>query len=74
LGVVSGTSKGLVYPIDGLTLSPVTRVGTSNEVNGSVHLHIDKREMLLILPAEHLQIALDAYAPDLPKSPLAPPE
>ena len=69
---VTGTSEGLKYAIDGLTLSPVTRVGTSNEVIGPVRLAFSSREMLIILPVAYLDVALEALAPGL-KSPLAQP-
>lgn len=75
LAPVKGTSQGLLYPIDGLSLSPVTQVGTSNEVTGPVRLSFESREMLIILPAEHLDAALTAIAPNVEmpaKSPLAP--
>lgn len=60
MGVVTGQSAGLKYPLDGLTLSPATRVGTSNEVTGPVRVSFDRREMLVIVPRAHVQEALDA--------------
>lgn len=54
LGPVRGSSKGLKWPIDGLEFGPNTRVGTSNEVTGPVHLKFDSPNMLVILPLEHL--------------------
>ena len=50
MGPVKGQSRGLKYPIDGLTLSPATRVGTSNEVTGPVQLRFERREMLVLVP------------------------
>ena len=47
---VSGTSVGLHWPIDGLDLSPVERVGTSNRADGSVSLTAQEPGLLLILP------------------------
>ena len=55
---VQGRSTGLVYPIDGLTLSPATRVGTSNEAEGPVTLEFDDRSMLVILPLSELPVVL----------------
>ena len=64
MGAVSGTSRGLVYPIDGIDMSPATRVGTSNEVDSPVSLRLDRREMLIILPRECLAAVLDVLAPE----------
>lgn len=50
LGPVQGKSSGLVWPIDGLTLEPGMRVGTSNRAQGPVTLEIDRPNLLLILP------------------------
>ncbi|MCR9157393.1 MAG: thiamine diphosphokinase [Rhodobacteraceae bacterium] len=47
---VCGTSKGLHWPIDGLTLSPDKRVGTSNKADGPVSLKIEGPGLLIILP------------------------
>lgn len=47
---VSGTSRGLQWPIDGLTLSPDLRVSTSNRATGPVELVMEGAGMLLILP------------------------
>lgn len=60
LGPVTGTSEGLAYPIDGLTLSPATRVGTSNHVTGPVRVSFDAHTMLMILPLDCLETALAA--------------
>lgn len=65
LGPVRGTSRGLLYPIEGLTLAPNGRVGTSNAVSGPVQLTFDSREMLIILPRAALGAAARALAPDL---------
>ncbi len=52
LGVVNGTSTGLVWPIDGIEMQPDKRVGTSNRVDasGRVTLTVDGARMLVILP------------------------
>ena len=57
---VTGASEGLLYPIDGITFSPATRVGTSNEVTGFVKLTFNARVMLVILPRDALPILLKA--------------
>jgi thiamine pyrophosphokinase len=47
---VTGRSKGLQWPIDGLNFAPDARVGTSNRVSdGQVELTMDAPGMLLIL-------------------------
>ncbi|MEP5758316.1 MAG: thiamine diphosphokinase [Litoreibacter sp.] len=72
MGPVRGTSQGLKYSIDGLTLAPNGRVGTSNEVDGPVSLTFETREMLIILPRELLRNVACRLAPDLggPEIPL----
>ncbi len=60
MGPVTGKSRGLKYAVEGLTLSPDTRVGTSNEVTGPVRLSFDTRKMLVIVPRNHVQEVLDA--------------
>lgn len=58
---VSGTSEGLVWPINGLTLTPGGRLGTSNEVNAQqVKLYTDGPGMLAILPRRALMPAVQA--------------
>jgi thiamine pyrophosphokinase len=47
---VRGRSTGLRWPIDGLTLSPDARVGTSNRAEGPVTLRPEGRGLLIILP------------------------
>jgi len=64
MGEVSGTSEGLKYPIDGLTMSPATRGGTSNEVTGRVKVQVNARLMLVLLPVEHVGEVLRALVPD----------
>jgi len=60
MGAVSGKSTGLKYPIEGLTLSPATRVGTSNEVTGPVRLQFERREMLVLVPRDCLDAVIAA--------------
>nr|WP_121022239.1 thiamine diphosphokinase [Litoreibacter meonggei] len=59
MGEVSGRSAGLKYPIDGISMSPATRGGTSNEVSGPVSLSFSARLMLVLLPLEHVDAVLD---------------
>jgi len=57
-----GTSRGLVWPIDGLTLAPGGRVGTSNAaVGGRIDLEFERSGMLIILPQAHLPAVLRAF-------------
>lgn len=61
---VTGTSRGLDWPIDGLVFAPDGRIGTSNRVgDGRVDLAFDGPGMLVILPRTRLDAALDAIAP-----------
>ncbi len=58
---VTGRSRGLEWPIDGLDFSPVGRLGTSNRVSGGrVDLAFDGPGMLVILPRGRLIAALAA--------------
>lgn len=58
---VSGRSEGLVWPINGLTLTPGGRLGTSNEVKEErVTLNTDGPGMLAILPRLALRSAVRA--------------
>ncbi len=56
---VKGTSVGLEWPIDGLTLSPEGKGGTSNRATGRVELAFDEPGVLVILPREALRAALE---------------
>lgn len=59
LGQVSGRSGGLRWPLDGVTLAPAQRVGTSNEATGAVELALDG-PCIVILPREHAAAAVQA--------------
>lgn len=60
LGPVTGTSRGLRWPIDGLSLDPARRAGTSNVTTGQpVELGLDG-PCLVILPREHTAEAVRA--------------
>jgi thiamine pyrophosphokinase len=53
-----GRSDGLRWPIDGLALDPVGRVGTSNEATDRVDLTVEAGVMALILPAAEIEAML----------------
>lgn len=55
---VTGRSTGLEWPIDGLTLSPMGRLGTSNRATGPVRVSFDTPGCLVITPREALAAAL----------------
>jgi thiamine pyrophosphokinase len=59
---VEGTSKGLEWPIDGLTLSPGRRVGTSNRALGPIELTMKDRGMLCFVPRDLLGDVMQALA------------
>ncbi len=57
---VTGTSSGLVWPIDGLVFEPAGQIGTSNRADGRVSLRFDTDGMLLSLPPSQLPQLLRA--------------
>ncbi|WP_112874048.1 thiamine diphosphokinase [Paracoccus endophyticus] len=57
LGRVTGTSRGLRWPLDGLVLDPAGQVGTSNQATGPVALALDG-PCLVILPRAGLDAAM----------------
>lgn len=57
---VTGTSQGLVWPIDGLRLQPFGRIGTSNRALGRIELKFDTPHMLLMLPRARLGRLVEA--------------
>ncbi|MCX8508070.1 MAG: thiamine diphosphokinase [Rhodobacteraceae bacterium] len=57
---VTGQSRGLRWPIDGLVLAPDGRIGTSNAAEGRVELAFDQPGMLVILPLDCLEEAIRA--------------
>lgn len=70
-GAVTGRSKGLEWPIEGLDFAPDRMIGTSNRaMGGAVHLEFDAAKMLVILPRLHLPAALAGFGL-LPRSALA---
>jgi thiamine pyrophosphokinase len=60
---VTGRSKGLEWPIDGLQLSPMGRVGTSNRAIGRLELQMDGPGLLVILPRSALPGVMQAIVP-----------
>jgi thiamine pyrophosphokinase len=59
---VTGRSRGLRWPIDGIVLSPSGRIGTSNIVTGPVRLEFDNPGMIVITPREVLEQVSAALA------------
>ncbi len=51
---LEGRSTGLHWPIDGLRLNPVGRIGTSNVTTGAVTLEFDQSGCLALMPPEAL--------------------
>lgn len=61
MGPVRCTSQGLEWPVAGLALTPLGRIGTSNRATGeTLHLTCDAPAMLLMLPVSELDALLDA--------------
>ena len=56
---VTGRSKGLHWPIEGLEFAPSGRIGTSNIATGTVHLSFDAPGMLVLLPVDSLKAVID---------------
>ena len=64
MGPVSGTSRGLHWPIEGLQFAPGGRIGTSNEVSESkVALQFDQPGMLVMVPRARLDRVISALVP-----------
>lgn len=61
---VTGTSRGLNWPIDGLMLAPDGKISTSNRVSEPVvKLQFDQPGMLVIVPRARLDAAISALVP-----------
>jgi len=60
MGAVEGVSDGLRWPISGLNFAPDGQIGTSNEATGPVDLVMTSPKMLMILPADCLELAVTA--------------
>ena len=64
MGPVTGSSRGLQWPIDGLEFAPGGRVGTSNRVSEeTVALRFDQPGMLVIVPRARLDGVINALVP-----------
>lgn len=60
-GPVTGRSVGLVWPLDGIALTPAGRVGTSNAVDATGQVRIAVTgDALILLPKRHLAAVLAA--------------
>lgn len=57
---MGGRSEGLLYPINGLVLDPLGRLGTSNAVTGPVTLAFDAPGTIILLPRAHLAPVMTA--------------
>ena len=60
MGAVAGVSDGLQFPIEGLNFAPDGRVGTSNKALGPVDISVTSPKMLVILPQESFEQAVQA--------------
>lgn len=69
MAAVRGRSRGLEWPIDGLSLAPDGRIGTSNCAMGRIQLEMDGPGMLTIVPRTALPAAITALAATLPVAP-----
>lgn len=72
-GAVTGRSRGLDWPIDGINFAPDAAIGTSNSASGGqVSLEFSARKMLVILPRAHLIAALTGFGIAPAGAPQAP--
>ncbi len=62
LAPTSGRSEGLEWPIEGLALDPMGRIGTSNRVAGPVRIVLDRPGTLVIVARRALAAVLDRQA------------
>ncbi len=63
---VTGESAGLRWPIDGLTLDPLGRLGTSNQASGRVRIDFDSPGCITLIPRVHLSLAVAALTGPAP--------
>ncbi|MEW2914867.1 thiamine diphosphokinase [Leisingera sp. JC11] len=61
---VTGRSEGLEWPIEGLRMSPMGRIGTSNRATGPVRLEPEGPGLLAIVPRRLLADVLEALRLD----------
>ena len=66
---VTGRSKGLRWPIDGLHFAPDGRIGTSNAATGPIELEFDSDGMLVIMPRAALGAVMAALTGAPPSAP-----
>lgn len=60
MGDVTGKSMGLKWPLDGIDFAANGMIGTSNEtISETVDIVFDKRNMLVILPVEHMRSVIE---------------
>ena len=59
---VTGRSRGLRWPIDGIAFDGLGRVGTSNEATGRVELDFDGPGMLVLMRREALAAVMRALS------------
>jgi thiamine pyrophosphokinase len=59
-------SDGLRWPLDGLDLSPVGQIATSNETTGQVRLRPEHAGLIGIIPLEDWALAAQALWPAFP--------
>jgi thiamine pyrophosphokinase len=66
LAALTARSDGLKWPLDGLDLSPLGRIATSNETTGEVRLRPDRSGLIGIIPAADWRAAALALWPAFP--------
>ena len=60
LAPMSGTSSGLQWEIDGLSLDPMGQTSTSNAATGPITLTMDHPAMIVMLPRRYLSAVTQA--------------
>ncbi|WP_120635085.1 thiamine diphosphokinase [Ruegeria sp. EL01] len=61
LARVTGRSKGLEWPIEGLVFEPDGQAGTSNRALSDVELHMDGPGLLVMMPRAALDQVMQAF-------------
>lgn len=62
LGVVTGRSTGLHWPLDGLQFAPGGQSGTSNRATGPITVEVNAPALLMIVPRRLLKPVVAALA------------
>ncbi|MEM7439339.1 MAG: thiamine pyrophosphokinase [Pseudomonadota bacterium] len=57
-----GRSSGLRWPIDGLSLDPQGRIGTSNMAEGAIEIAVQEGALILVLPRSYLDVMAAALS------------